>query len=62
MYIVIGQETHPDRFLAERAYGPFKTFEEADAFSVRKTHASENKSNTYSSSIYTYYVVQLFFE
>jgi hypothetical protein len=66
MYIVIGQESHPDHFLEDQAYGPFDTYEEADAFANEKSKSDKNQATFLGAKLhflnikkYSYSVIEL---
>ena len=59
MYIVVGQESSSDHFLEDQAYGPFDTYEEADAFADKKAISEENVLTPYVDHRFTYSVIEL---
>lgn len=60
MYIIIGQETHPDRFLEQKAYGPFESFAQADHFANEHAARPGNQlKHRFGGRMYSYSVIEL---
>jgi hypothetical protein len=59
MYVVVGQENHPERYLEDRVYGPFITYEEADAFAQNQEASELNKLTLFGGRKYLYWVKEL---